>query len=197
MSRLQENISSDARLGEIFFKYRDYSPIPLILILLIVAEPTVLFASFGLSFIFLGEFLRLYSVSFIGPKSRTRTRTLGQKLIEDGPYGISRNPLYLANFFICFGFACYSGKIWFVVVASFVFYVQYHYIIRFEEELLSREFPDTYFSYCERVPRLFPSTLPDFEKLRMPENFFLSLRTEKRTLTTICVVLVFLLIFNS
>jgi len=196
MSQAQENISSDAKLGEIFFKYRDYSPIPLIIVLLVVAEPTVLFASFGMFFILFGEFLRIYSVSFIGPKSRTRTRTLGQKLVENGPYELSRNPLYIANFFICFGFACYSGKIWFLLLASFAFYVQYHYIIRFEEELLSREFPDTYFSYCERVPRIFPSTIPDIEKLKMPENFFLSLRTEKRTLTAIGVLLLFLFIFK-
>lgn len=197
MKEREGSISADAQLGEVFFKYRDYTPIPLILLLMMVAEPGVLSASLGLFFLFLGEFWRLYSVSFIGPKSRTRTRTLGKKLIEEGPYGISRNPLYLANFLICFGFSCYSGKLWFVIFASFLFYVQYHYIIRFEEEILGKEFPDTYFSYCERVPRLFPSRLPSLEDLKMPEDFFEALRTEKRTLTTIAVVWFFLLLFHS
>ena len=91
-----------------------------------LAQPTVFSASLGLASIFLGEFVRVYSVSFIGSKSRTRGKGTGDKLIQEGPYSLSRNPLYLGNFLISMGFACYSGRFWFLVLAGALFFVQYY-----------------------------------------------------------------------
>ena len=192
----QSKTSSSASLGEVFFRFRDYTPIPLILFLFMLAQPTVFSASLGMAFIFFGEFLRIYSVSFIGPKSRTRGKGTGDKLIQEGPYSLTRNPLYLANFLICLGFSCYSGRLWFLLFVALLFFVQYYYIIQFEEETLKDKFGKDYESYCKKVPQLFPKTLPNFEKLPMSESFFASLKTEKRTLTSILILLILLMVFS-
>lgn len=196
MKNMGHRKSAEIGLGEFFFKYRDYTPLPLILILFFIAQPGVFSSSLGFLFILLGEFLRLYSVSFIGPKSRTRGKGTGDHLIQEGPYSFSRNPLYLANFLIAFGFSCYSGKLWFVLFSSLLFFIQYHYIIIFEEVTLAKKFPKEYPSYCKKVSRLFPKSFSGFEDLEMPRNFFSSFKTERRTLTSIAVIWVFLMFFS-
>lgn len=194
MSKIDNGMSPAIQLGEVFFRYRDYTPIPLIILLLIVAQPSVFSASIGLSCIFFGELLRIYSVSFIGPKSRTRSKSLGDTLVEKGPYAFSRNPLYLANFFICLGFSCYSGKFWFVLLASILLYIQYYYIILFEETLLVRKFAGQYQAYCSKVSRFFPKSLPRLANLEVPSSFFQSISIERRTLLAIVLVLSLLVI---
>ena len=195
MSKIGNTFSSEGQVGEVFFKYRDYTPLPLIFLLFFSAEPSVFSATMASFFIFFGEFLRVYSVSFIGEKSRTRGNNTGDKLIQDGPYAFSRNPLYLANFSICFGFALFSGQTWFVLVSSAVFYLQYYYIIQFEEEVLKEKFSSSYNEYCRRVPKLFPTFFPSLSELKMSEDFFLSLKTEKRTLCTIFSLWFLLILF--
>ena len=103
---LQED--SKVRIGEWFFKYRDYTPIPLIIALLFVNDPTVFSATIGLLAVVFGELFRIYTVAFIGTVSRTRSDSTGQKLVTNGPFGIVRNPLYVGNFFIVLGFALFA-----------------------------------------------------------------------------------------
>ena len=55
--------------GQWFFKNRDYTPIPLILLLLLFGDPNVR-SDLGLLLVVLGELIRVYSVSFIGSISR-------------------------------------------------------------------------------------------------------------------------------
>lgn len=196
MNKMENSFSSAGQVGEIFFKYRDFTALPLIFLLFLVANPTVFSVSLGIVFIVTGEFLRIYSVSYIGAKSRTRGHGTGSELIQDGPYALTRNPLYLANFLICMGFAFFSGQLWFLLVTAILFYVQYSYIIQFEEEVLQAKFSEAYEAYCDRVPRLFPHGIPNLEKLKMPEDFFLSLKTEKRTLWAISFIWMILMVLD-
>jgi hypothetical protein len=67
-----------AEIGEKLFQWRDFTPIPLILLMLFAAEPGARSATVGLLLIVCGELFRVYSVAFIGSVSRTRgTGTTG------------------------------------------------------------------------------------------------------------------------
>src|SRR5688572_11325540 len=90
-------------LGKFFFRWRDYTPLPLILVMLFVADPSVVSATVGVIFCCIGEFLRMWCVSYIGGVSRTRSDSLGQRLVIDGPFRIVRNPLYFSNLIIILG----------------------------------------------------------------------------------------------
>ncbi len=191
-SSLAMDKSTKVEIGEWFFRYRDYTPIPLIVLLLIFGRPTVLTATVGLIAIAFGELFRIYSVGFIGTVSRTRTQSTGQKLITEGPFSYVRNPLYVGNFGITAGFAIFGGVAWIFLVTIFLFALQYFFIIRYEENLLTDRFGNDYVEYKKEVPRWFPHSLPKLEAILWPDTFSPALKSEKRTLTTV-FVLIFLL----
>jgi protein-S-isoprenylcysteine O-methyltransferase Ste14 len=184
-------------IGEKFFQWRDYTPLPLIALMFLVAKPTAASATIGMLIIAAGELTRIYAVSFIGGVSRTRTRSTNQSLITDGAFSIIRNPLYVGNFFITFGAAAYTGVLWMVVLAAIAFFFQYRYIVRYEESLLTSKFGDDYVEYCKRVPRWVPAKTPDFEKLPWPETFWPAIKSEKRTFLAIMAVILLLMIKGS
>ena len=181
-------------LGQTLFKYRDYTPIPLILIVLLVAKPSVFTATLGMIVLTFGELFRIYSVAFIGSISRTRKESLGDQLISSGPFKWVRNPLYLGNFFIVLGLAIYSGVLWFCILTAVLFYLQYHFIVQYEESLLGKKFGNEYESYKAAVPAWFPNSLPKLSDFEWPSSFTQSLRSEKRTLSAIAAMLILLIL---
>ena len=188
--------TQSSSIGETFFKYRDYTPIPLILIVLFVAKPSVFTATLGTIVLTFGELFRIYSVAFIGSISRTRKESLGNQLITSGPFKWVRNPLYLGNFFIVFGLAIYSGILWFCVLTAALFYLQYHYIVQYEEGLLEKKFGNEYGAYKASVPAWFPKSLPKLNEIEWPDSFTKSLKSEKRTLSAIAGMLILLILFS-
>ncbi|MFK7872596.1 MAG: isoprenylcysteine carboxylmethyltransferase family protein [Oligoflexales bacterium] len=183
-------------IGETLFQWRDYTPIPLILFLMFTADPSVLSTTLGMACIGLGELVRIYSVSWIGSVSRTRTRSTGQKLISDGPFGFVRNPLYVGNFCIVAGMAVFSNSLWLIAISLGLFCFQYHYIVKYEENLLSQKFGNEFSSYKTEVPRWLPRKTLKLDYLEWPETFTPALKSEKRTLTAILGVIV-LLVWKS
>ncbi len=188
--------STTVKIGEWFFKSRDYTPIPLIILLLIFGEATALTATLGLLLITFGELFRIYSVAFIGTVSRTRSHSTGQRLITTGPFAYVRNPLYVGNFGITAGVAVFGGVTWIFVLTVLLFAIQYYYIVRFEEDLLLERFGEEYAEFMRTTPRWIPQHFPKLEAIEWPDNFSPSLKSEKRTLTTI-FALVFLIAIRA
>jgi protein-S-isoprenylcysteine O-methyltransferase Ste14 len=182
-------------LGEWFFKARDYTPIPLILLLLFLGDPSVKSATIGLLLIVIGELSRIYSVGFIGTVSRTRSQSTGQRLISEGPFAFVRNPLYLSNFMITLGFSVFGGKIWLIALTVLLFVIQYYFIVAYEENLLVSKFGEEYENYMLRVPRWIPERLPSLDSIVWPDTFTPALKSEKRTLTTIFSLIFLLALF--
>ena len=184
-------------LGEMLFRYRDYTPIPLILLLLIFGDPSVPSATFGTLCLVVGELFRLYTVGFIGGVSRTRSQSLGASLVTEGPFSYVRNPLYVGNFILVLGFSIYGGVFWVGLLAVAGFAWQYHHIVKFEEELLEREFGDPYRSYRERVPAWLPKACPKWSELPpWPAGLMEALPGERKTLLAIGVVLFLLMLIG-
>jgi protein-S-isoprenylcysteine O-methyltransferase Ste14 len=182
-------------LGEKLFALRDYTPIPLILIVLIFAHPTIWSATLGTLIAIFGELLRVYAVAFIGSVSRTRnTTTTGGALITNGPFAWTRNPLYVANFLITFGMAIFSGRMSLMILTALAFAAQYVCIVAYEEKLLVERFGETYEDYRRTVPAWVPSRLPSLATVEWPDTFSPALKSERRTLAAIAVMLVLLVL---
>jgi protein-S-isoprenylcysteine O-methyltransferase Ste14 len=183
-------------LGNTLFKYRDYTPIALLIFLFIICSPTVGSAVLGMLLIMLGELIRMVSVGFIGSISRTRNDSTGARLVTTGPYGIVRNPLYVGNFFITLGVTIFGGPLWFVILTMILFAIQYWAIITYEESLLEEKFGDDFRRYREQVPAFFPRSLSEPVDWNFNYPIPAILKSEKRTLTAVAFV-IFVLVLRS
>ena len=93
-----------------------------------------------------GVWLRAYAAGYVR-KNTELTRT--------GPYGYTRNPLYLGSMMIAFGFAAAAWSWVILVVLAALFAVIYLPTIRSEEAYLREHFAG-FDEYAKSVPRLLP-----------------------------------------
>ena len=78
-----------------------------------------------------------------------------EELTTTGPYGFTRNPLYLGSIVIAVGFAVAARNLWIGLGLVALFLFIYLPVIRSEEEFLRGKFAD-FDTYVSRVPRLIP-----------------------------------------
>lgn len=149
-----------ARVGGWLFRQRTWLPLPLVAALLLVPPPTFASATpfwvAGFALVLAGESLRLWSVGHIGAISRTRSNRLGP-LIVTGPFALVRNPLYLGNIALWTGFTVTARLLWLTPSVIVLLALEYHAIVRWEEELLLAKLGESYRRYIARVPRWLPS----------------------------------------
>ena len=175
------------------FSNRSFTPIPLVLAILYLSSLSYPYFIIGIGLIVVGESIRIYGVRFAG--GATRTREVGApSLCTSGPYSRCRNPLYLGNMIIYCGVVLMAGGqfLWPLLFIVFVFFtLQYSMIISLEEETLVKLFGNEYQLYRESVPRLFPRISPwvGIDK-RLPLTIIQTLKTEKRTLQNIIIIII-------
>jgi protein-S-isoprenylcysteine O-methyltransferase Ste14 len=97
-----------------------------------------------------GLWLRGYASGYV-KKNRELTQT--------GPYGYTRNPLYLGSILIAAGFALALMSWAVAAMLAAMFLIIYVPVIASEERFLRSAFPD-FEAYCRRVPRLLPRFTP-------------------------------------
>jgi protein-S-isoprenylcysteine O-methyltransferase Ste14 len=113
----------------------------------------------GLSFILLGQLLR---VSARGHKSE-RSQS-GHQLIQDGPYSIVRNPMYLGIILIGVGTVFFILELWAVILFALLFVLRYQELFIKEEKILEDAFGQKYIAYKKIVPRILPNPADIFKK---------------------------------
>jgi protein-S-isoprenylcysteine O-methyltransferase Ste14 len=179
----------DAR--RFFFKYRSYTPIPLLLAILIWADPSPASLAGGFAITLLGEGLRLWAVGHAGGATRTTGEAgAGEELIAHGPFAYVRNPLYLGNFLIALGFCVMSWAWmpWMLLLYLALFSVQYRLIVSLEEENLRRHFGKIYEDYLLRVPRFIPRLRPFRPQTVSAMPLPRALKIEKDTLVSTLII---------
>ena len=175
-----------------FFKFRSFTPIPIGLMIIYFARSTNSYLPMGTALLICGELIRIWAVSYAG--GETRTRNVGAPtLCSSGPYAFVRNPLYVGNMLMYVGIVLIAGaaNIFLMVATTFSFFlIQYSLIISLEEETLDNLFGEKYVEYKKNVPAIFPrlSRWNSNDK-RIPASLGKTIKTEKRTLQNIFLVL--------
>lgn len=108
----------------------------------------------GMGVTLLGVLVRIWSMGYLLKK---------EELATAGPYGRTRNPLYVGTWLIGCGLALNTA--WpfnaaLLVIYNVMFFSIYKAQIRIEEEMLSSIYGEPYETYCRNVPRFFPSLAP-------------------------------------
>ena len=184
---------NDNDIRRMIFKYRSYTPIPFLLVMIWFAQPTVLSLVIGFAVVFTGELIRFWGVSIVGAETRTTGTVGGTFLITNGPFSYVRNPLYVGNMMLYAGVGIMSMALfpWMLIVAIAWFYLQYYLIVTREEEYLAATFGGEFDAYRRNVrrfvPRLTPyrSARPAAKTVDPSEG----LSSERRTLQAIGLVL--------
>ena len=180
------------------FSNRSYTPIPILIILLYFSSFILKYFFIGLFLICFGEFIRINAVRYAGGVTRT-TKVGAPTLIKDGPYSISRNPLYFGNMIIYCGVVIMAGGaiMWELLIITFIYFsFQYLLIITLEEKTLTKLFRTEYINYCSKVPRLFPKKLFWINNLKKQKSLIKTVKTEKRTLQNIFIIISIILFKN-
>jgi len=182
--------------GQFFFKHRSYTPIPLLLAVLILADTTWTSFLTGLTIMFLGESMRFWGVLYAGSATRTTGEVGAGRLVTDGPFAHVRNPLYVGNFLLSLGLTVMSRAWmpWMLLVFLFLFGIQYAFIVKEEEGFLAKQFGDQYAEYCQHVPRWILK-IRGFTNSELSSPVFAkALRSERNTLQSALAVTLLMLI---
>ena len=180
------------KLSRLLFKYRSYTPIPFVIIMLIFNNANITSIVIGLLIALIGELFRFWGVSYAGSETRRTNEVGGSYLVISGPFAHLRNPLYLGNILIYTGIGIMSMALfpYLQIVAFVYFYFQYRVIIIGEEEYLHKTYGKQFEDFVKNVPRLIPGLTPykaDGVK-QPPLNIKAGLKSERRTLQALTII---------
>ncbi len=122
--------------------------------------PSTFAVAIGLSMLIGGLAFRIWSIRTLGKFfTATVQRVEGHRVIKHGPYAIVRHPSYLGAYVAMLGSAVLLEAYFSVVIGAVAIWLVYQYRIRFEEQLLVREFGEEYRQFMADAPALIPAVL--------------------------------------
>lgn len=180
------------------FKYRSYTPIPFLILMLIFQKATILSMIIGFCVALIGELFRFWGVAYAGSETRRTGEVGATYLVVSGAFGHVRNPLYLGNMLMYLGIGIMSYALfpYLQIVAFLFFYWQYYVIIKEEENFLSNKYGEHYAHYKANVPKLIPS-LKKYSKIDVeqpPFDWKSGLESETRSLQAFAFIILLIIV---
>ena len=114
----------------------------------------------GYPLVIVGVLGRIYCSLYIGGHK-------GKMMVQEGPYRIVRNPLYVFSFIGITGICLQSGMMTLLVIIWSSFFLYYPKIVQSEESFLSQTFGEQFITYAEQVPRW----IPNFNRWQEPKEW--------------------------
>jgi protein-S-isoprenylcysteine O-methyltransferase Ste14 len=152
--------------GNFFFRFRN-ALFPLVFVILpFFTRPSLFLGSealdrvvviLGILIALAGQSLRLLVIGYVYVKRGGKKRRIfAERLVKEGFYAHTRNPMYVGNFLITVGVGMIYGSPWiyFFVIPFFSFV--YLSIVMAEETFLRDKFDKEYEDYAKRVNRFLP-----------------------------------------
>jgi protein-S-isoprenylcysteine O-methyltransferase Ste14 len=163
-------------LGNVLFRFRSFTPVPVIALALFLlwrsrgapgpGGPAVDAALdlAGLGSALVGQALRFYTLGLVPEGTSGQGNALQAVTLNTrGPYAFVRNPLYVGNLGICLGLLLIAHDPWVHALGLGFFFGEYFFIIRAEESFLRGRFAEAFDAFCQRVPRWVPRLTPAYE----------------------------------
>jgi protein-S-isoprenylcysteine O-methyltransferase Ste14 len=154
-------------VGRFVFKYRDYLAPAVGILILAYVRPRPLFGSeradrwldlVGVLVALTGQSIRatVIGLAYI-VRGGANKQLAAPRLVREGFYAHSRNPMYVGNFLILTGIALIYNSRWVYLIILPGFVLGILAIIKAEEDFLAAKFGAEYDDYCRRVNRFLPS----------------------------------------
>jgi protein-S-isoprenylcysteine O-methyltransferase Ste14 len=104
----------------------------------------------GYPLVLIGVLGRTWCTMYVGGRKN-------DQLVDQGPYSVVRNPLYVFSFIGIVGVGTSTGMLTAAVLGMLAFVIYYPSIVQREEAYLLSRFGDAYVNYCRKVPRWIPN----------------------------------------
>ncbi len=149
------------KFGNWIFHFRNFL-FPLFYVALFIPSPSIfqgeglaLFS--GLIFITFGMLIRSITIGLVyiirgGAKRQIHADTL----VTEGIYKVCRNPMYLGNILLIFGFGLFANSLLFSLLFSPLFVLFYVAIIIAEEDFLLKKFGQQFTDYKSQTNAIIP-----------------------------------------
>jgi len=112
----------------------------------------------GLSVAAAGQTLRAVVIGLAYIRRGGKEKKIhADRLVQDGIFAHSRNPLYVGNMMVFLGLFLVLNSTWGYLIGVPFFYIAYLSITLAEEDFLRKQFGEEYVAYCRRVNRFLPS----------------------------------------
>lgn len=163
----QNGESLAIRYGNFLFRYRN-AVFPAVMVALFLLLPPRPFMGdwasdrwldlLGLAVCLLGQGFRAAVVGLAYIKrGGVDKRIFAAKLVQEGLFAASRNPLYVGNIVVLAGVLLIHNNPWVYLIGGAFFLASYRAIVAAEERYLRGQFGAEYDAYCRRVNRWWPS----------------------------------------
>lgn len=157
------------KIGNFFFKYRNWLFIILYLLLFVPSPPLFGERTLGENYYYWPLFIGLL-ITITGQLIRGATiglayiirggkegKVYAEELVTTGIFSHCRNPLYVGNILMLLGVGVLSNSLIYVAVIMPLFLLIYQAIVLAEENFLRSKFGAAFNQYCSRVNRWVPS----------------------------------------
>jgi protein-S-isoprenylcysteine O-methyltransferase Ste14 len=134
-------------LLDFFARWRVRLGYVLAIVVLWLARPTPRSILIGAAFGFVGLCVRGYAAGYLNKQ---------EVLTVTGPYGRTRNPLYLGSSILTVGAAVAMNSIWAAALLVVYFALVYSFVMRREEMELLQKHGEAFSAYAADVPLFFP-----------------------------------------
>lgn len=157
------------KIGNFFFKYRNWLFIILYLLLFLPSPPLFSEQIFGTGFywwpIITGLIITIAGQAIRGAtiglayiiRGGKEGKVYAEELVTSGIFNHCRNPLYVGNILMLLGMGVLSNSLLYVAVVMPLFVIIYQAIVLAEENFLRNKFGNSFDRYCSRVNRWIPS----------------------------------------
>jgi protein-S-isoprenylcysteine O-methyltransferase Ste14 len=164
--------------------------------LLTFQNATLVLLLIAILFTGLGAALRLWGAAYVGSSIVQSSAMHGDKMLADGPYRRTRNPLYLGILLHTVGIAILmppAGAL-FAIIALWIFEIR---LALAEEPFLAARFGQPYLDYKAAVPRFLPAPAPQVPSAGVAPHWLQSVLGELYFVGVFITLIVFGWSFNA
>jgi protein-S-isoprenylcysteine O-methyltransferase Ste14 len=170
-------------ITEIVIRYRSFVGILGLITILYLSEPSPRSVFIGFFFIIAGMFFRGWSSGYIDKDNELATQ---------GPFALTRNPLYFGNFILGVGIAVAGNNVCCYIIFVVYYLLFFPFLMVIEHRRLKKRFGKQYEEWAKSSNSFFPK-IKRLDKRGFNISFYMKNREYKVLYFSLLVVAIFVL----
>lgn len=170
-------------ITEFFIRFRSCVGILLLLLILYLAEPSAKSITIGFFLIVSGMFFRGWTSGYINKDNELATK---------GPYALTRNPLYFANFILGLGIAVAGNNIYTYTIFFAYYLLFFPFLMVIEHRRMKRKFGNVYNDWAKKSNVFLPK-IKRLKNCNFNISFYMKNREYRVLFYSLFVIAVFII----